>query len=461
MRILFIRVAAVLFLTLLAGIGLIIYVAIASYLQQLVDQHIEATERVHKVLVAELDSQPQQEWLRVIQRIETLLDYQIDVLEPPQGSESAAAMPIIERAVPSLSRDKISAQWPWPGGSGRSVRYTHTYIVDWKWEDILLFALLFIALPVVLYLTLRPIARKITDLSHVARAYAEGNLDAQSSVAAPKPLEQLAGDMQQMASALQRKIQEQRVMTHAISHELKTPLTRMRMANDVALLELDPDAWEQHLFELNDDLTALEKIMAETLTLTRLTFQDKPLTSEPLALHEVVVESLQECVPGAVDVQINIPLDVFVVTNSNAIKRVFVNVLNNALRFARHRVCVSVTAQADQWVTTIEDDGPGIPLEDREKIFMPFGRVESSRSRASGGTGMGLAIVALLIEKCGGSIWLDGSPQRRHPAPLSHERKSRTTQFGGDAEFMCQESSMGGARFYIALPAEHSVCHAD
>lgn len=430
MRILFIRVAAVLLLTLLAGIGLIIYVAISSYLQQIVDQHIEATARVHTILVAELDSQPQQAWPRVIRRIEALLDYQIEVLEPSPASGLETAVPIIEHAAPSLSRDKISAQWIWPDGSGRSIRYTHIYVAELKWDDILLFALLFVALPVALYLTLRPIARKITDLSHVARAYAEGSLDARSTVAAPKPLERLAGDMQHMASALQRKIQEQRVMTYAISHELKTPLTRMRMANDVALLEVDPDAWEQHLFELDDDLTALEKIMAETLALTRLTFQDKPLTNTPLALREVIAESLQECLPGAIEVKVNIPLNVSVVANSDAIKRVFVNVLNNALRFARHSVCISVTAQADQWVTAVEDDGPGIPLKDREKIFMPFGRVESSRTRASGSTGMGLAIAALLVEKCGGSICLD-------------------------------ESSLAGARFHIALPAENSACHDD
>lgn len=430
MRILFIRVAAVLLLTLLAGIGLIIYVAISSYLQQLVNQHVDATARVHAILAAELESQAQKEWPRFIKRMETLLDYQIDVLESSPVTESAKVMPLVERTESSLSRDRITAQWPLQDGSGRSIRYAHTYVAELKWEDILLFALLFVALPIMLYLTLRPIARKITDLSHVARAYAQGELDTRSTVPAPKPLEQLAGDMQQMARSLQRKIQEQRVMTHAISHELKTPLTRMRMANDVAQREVDPAAWKQHLCELDDDLTALEKIMAETLALTRLTFQDKPLAIAPFTLREIVVESLQECLPDAIDVQINIPVHASVAANRDATKRVLVNVLSNALRFARHSVSISVAAQADRWVTAVEDDGPGIPFADRDKIFMPFGRVEHSRSRASGGTGMGLAIAALLAEKCGGSIWLD-------------------------------ECTTAGARFLIALPAAHSVRYDD
>lgn len=426
MRTLFIRVAAVLFVTLSVGIGLIIYVAVASYLNQLVQQHIDATERVHLLLAEELRRNPEMQWPPLIQRMEKLLGYHIDVVEPSPNAGAKNVTPLVEHAQPSLSRDIIMALWPLADGSGRSIRYAHTYVAEFEQEDLLLFALLFLALPVALYLTLRPIARKITDLSNVARAYAAGQLAERSTLPAPRPLAQLADDIHQMAAALQRKTEEQTVMTHAISHELKTPLTRMRMANDLALREIDPQAWKQHLFELDDDLTMLEKIMAETLALTRLTLQDKPFTIVPFTLRDLVVDSLRECSTDAVDVQINIASSVLVVANRDAIKRVFVNVLVNALRFARQFVCVSVAAQADRWVTTIEDDGPGISAPDRDKIFMPFGRAETSRCRASGSTGLGLAISALLVEKSNGSIWLD-------------------------------EGSMGGARFLIALPADNAA----
>ncbi len=431
MRTLFIRVAMVLLLTLSVGIGLIIYVGVSSYLHQLVQQHIKATERVHVLLAEELRRTPETQWPQQTLRMEKLLGYQIDVVKPPSDAGMANTQPLVNHSPLSLSRDKITTLWPLGDGSGRLIRYAHTFVAEFKREDLLLFALLFLALPVVLYLTLRPIARKITDLSHVARTYAAGQLDARSTLPAPKPLEQLADNIHQMAAALQRKIQEQSVMTYAISHELKTPLTRMRMSNDLALVEVDSEAWEHHLLELDDELTALEKIMSETLTLTRLTFQDRPLTIESINLRDVVIDSLHECAPGTLDVQINIPSSVLINANSNAIKRVFVNVLVNALRFAKESVCVSVTARADQWVISIEDDGHGIAEQDRDKVFMPFGRAETSRSRASGSTGMGLAIAALLVEKCGGSIWLD-------------------------------ESSQGGARFHIALSAEDTAaCSPD
>ncbi|MGI9285123.1 MAG: sensor histidine kinase [Pseudomonadales bacterium] len=424
MRTLFIRVAAIIFVTIFIGIDLIVYIAVSSYLQQLIQQHIEATERVHTILVKELNDKPEAEWQAVIQRVEALLDYRIDIVESKTGAELVGEAPFVEHTQSSLAKDEVAAIWPIPAGGGRSLRYEQTFVVDWKHEDLLLFALLFVALPIVLYLALRPIARKITDLSQVAREYAAGKLDAHSTMPAPRPLEQLADDIHQMARALQLKIQEQNVMTHAISHELKTPLTRMRMANDLALREVDPQAWKEHLIELDDDLTMLEKIMAETLALTRLTFQNVPLTIRALLLHDVVQESLRECATGAVDVEVDIPPGVSVLANPDAIERVFVNVLVNAFRFAHQRVCVSVEARNDQWITTIEDDGPGISVQDRDKIFMPFGRVETSRSRASGSTGMGLAIAALLLQKCEGSIWLD-------------------------------ESNMGGARFHIALTADN------
>lgn len=409
MRTLFIRVALVLFVTLFAGLALIVHVAISSYLEQLVERHVADTDRVHAILTQELRGRSAIERRSVIERVEALLDYRIDVVES-SAFRSPEDAPLVEHAQSSLSEDVIVATWPIASDDGRAIRYERAFLARWQREDTLLFALLFLALPVVLYLTLRPIARKITDLSEVAREYAAGRLDARSRVPAPRPLERLADDVHQMASALALKIREQSVTTHAISHELKTPLTRMRMANDLALRETEPRAWKRHLVELDDDLTVLEKVIAETLTLSRLASRNEPLERRALPLRELVLECVQERAPAGPEVKVDIPPGASVVANRDAIKRALVNVLTNASRFARQRVRVAVEAQGEWWVIAIEDDGPGIPAADREKVFMPFGRVQGSRHRASGGTGVGLAIAALLTGKCEGSIWVDDSP---------------------------------------------------
>ena len=426
MRTLFVRIAAILSLTLVVGLVLLVYVGVTSYTEQLLRRHAQETARAHAVLVRDLRSTRESDWPPLIERVQELMDYRIDVIDPI-GGESP---PIIEHTGSTFSYDDVQALHAIGDGDPRWIRYARTYDSRLANEDVLLLALLFIALPVVLYLTLRPIAGKITDLSRVARAYADGRLDERSTLPAPRPLEALADNVHGMAQALKRKIEEQRVMTHAISHELKTPLTRMRTASDLALREDSPEAWKRYLDEADEDLSMLEKIMAETLTLSRLTFQNAPLEIGAVSLPGLIQDCLNECAAGDLSVGVDVPPGSTVLANRDAVRRVFANLLVNAVRFARHAIRIRSRLDGDRWVTAVEDDGPGIRPQDRDKVFMPFGRTGKSRSRATGDTGMGLAIASALVDKCDGEIWVDDSPT-------------------------------GGARFHVALPAAASTPSPD
>jgi len=433
MRTLFLRIATVLFLTLLIGLLLIVFVGVSAYLDRLVQQHVSTTERVHPILVQELRNAQTSEWPTIIDRQKALLGYEIDIVDRPSANASLPPLPdpedgsSVRKYVDStFKKDTVTTWWPIAGDDPRWIRYSRSHDTEFEREDILLLALLFVALPVVLYLNLRPFARKITDLSNVARAYTVGQLDVRSEVPAPKPLEQLTEDIHKMADALKFKIQEQKVMTSAISHELKTPLTRMRMGNDLALREDDPAAWRKHLIDLDDDLNMLEKVIAETLTLSKLTLQDTPLRVCTVPLQALIDQCVSEISPDDPSIEIAISPDTCVLANRDALKRVVTNILQNAIRYRRQRVRIAVTSQDDRWIMTIDDDGPGVPEKDRDKVFMPFGRAENSRSRTTGSTGIGLAIASLLVEKCGGTIWLSDAP-------------------------------LGGARFHIAMPAADKV----
>ncbi|MFT4873383.1 MAG: signal transduction histidine kinase [Congregibacter sp.] len=417
MHSLFVRITAFLLLTLVIGLALLIYVGVSSYTDQLLQRHAKETTRAHAVLVRDLQVTPKTGWPKSIARVESFLDYQIDFVDVGNDMES----PIINHTSSTFRGDTVEALHAISEGDSNWIRYAHTYESSYGLDDILLLALLFVATPLVLFFTLRPIARKITDLSQVARAYADGKLDERSLLSAPVPLEELASDLHGMAMALQRKIQEQQVMTHAISHELKTPLTRLRMANDLALRENTPGSARAYLEESDEDLTMLEKIMAETLTLSRLSFQGEPLALTAIALLDVIKEVTDECPTQGRALEVDVPLDSTVLATRDAVKRVFSNLLVNAIRYSKHRIRISTQVQGNQSLTTIEDDGAGINFEDREKVFMPFGRAEKGRSRITGDTGMGLAIAALLVQKCNGRIWVDDSP-------------------------------IGGARFYVSLP---------
>jgi len=426
MRTLFLRITVVLFLTLLVGLSLIIFVSVSAYLDGLVQRHISATERVHGVVVQDLKRAPESQWEAIIDRQRALLNYEIDVVDELPAEGSSSLIPgrdgsFRQHVSSTFSNDTVTAWWP-VADDKRWIRYRITYDSELENEDVLLLALLFVALPLVLYLNLRPIARKITDLSDVARAYTDGQLDARSTIPAPPPLEQLADNFHKMARALNFKIQEQKVMTSAVSHELKTPLTRMRMANDLALREDDPKAWRTHLTDLDDDLTMLEKVISETLVLSQLTLQDTPLRLCAVPLRELLVNCVAEVSPEDPSIEIVVSKDIQVLANHDALKRVFVNIILNAVRHCKRRVQISAVARDDRYEITIDDDGPGVPPESRDRVFMPFGRAEDSRSRVTGSTGIGLAIASVLVEKCGGSIDLSDAP-------------------------------IGGARFRVVMPA--------
>ncbi len=424
MRTLFVRIYLVLLLTLIGGVVATYMGTEDNYERRLAEEMAQRSARFHPTLTRELLAAEREEWEGITKRWRTVLDVEIVVAPLEELGVSAPQREMDEplRATAAMGMDSEEAEAIWPlSDTEFAVAYRYAEVYEWTTDDLAFFVMLFAALPVALYFTLRPIARKIVDLSRVARAYAAGDLGARSLVRAPRPLAILTDDIHEMAEKLERKISEQAVMAHAISHELKTPLTRMRMANDLAIHENDPGSSQRHIEELDEDLNMLEKVVGESLELTRLVVDRGELPLEGVGLAEALRESLAEIDDGSREVELELDEDLWVAAHPAALRRVLANLLSNAARHAEGRVRVTASPRGEECALFVEDDGPGIPPESREKVFMPYGRVESSRSRRSGGTGMGLAIAALLLGKCRGRISVD-------------------------------ESELGGARFEVVLP---------
>ena len=204
--------------------------------------------------------------------------------------------------------------------------------------------------------------------------------------------------MQHRVSDLMR---ERTIMIGAVAHDLRTLLTRMQLR----ILTLEDEAVQARFAA---DLDAMNKLIEDALAFARGV--DVKLVRRPLDLSDLVATEVaeREALGGGLPIQADLS-DAFVDGDAAALRRVVANLIDNAMRFGRSRVWVTALAEGDHVRLSVEDDGPGVPVGDRELVLTPFYRVESSRSRSTGGVGLGLAIASRIVEAHGGSIAVGAS----------------------------------------------------
>jgi signal transduction histidine kinase len=228
-------------------------------------------------------------------------------------------------------------------------------------------------------------------------------------------LKPLGDSFNRMSARIKGLVTSHKDLTNAVSHELKTPLSRLRFA-----ISLVPDAptteeRDRLLGKMQHDVDELDALVQEMLVYSRLE-RDAPA----ITLSEIAVESW---LPNAVDDEIeaahvdgvSIPITVHSDVTDAACEPRFMaravrNLVRNALRFAKSKVEVTVTRQDDRFRIHVDDDGPGIPATERDRLFVPFSRLDQSRSRDSGGTGLGLAIVKRVAQWHAGDALIGESP---------------------------------------------------
>ncbi|MBI2800058.1 MAG: HAMP domain-containing protein [Gammaproteobacteria bacterium] len=204
-----------------------------------------------------------------------------------------------------------------------------------------------------------------------------------------------------MVARIRHHVDERIYMLAAIAHDLQTPLTRLRLR-----LEKVPDA--QLREKLVADLAHMQTTITDGLEFVRS-------MAAPESLQSVDLDSLLDSVcsdagdTGA-DVTLSGALGIVLKARPNAIRRCLTNLLDNAVKYGGY-ARVTVTRRADTAVITITDGGAGIPAAQLEAVFAPFYRVETSRSRDTGGTGLGLTIARNLIEQNGGALRLRNLPE--------------------------------------------------
>lgn len=250
--------------------------------------------------------------------------------------------------------------------------------------------------------------RRLRQLERATQRLSEGYLTARVGDVGNDPVSLVGRSFNTMAEHIQRLIDVQREMMRAVSHELRTPVARIRFAAQIIEDTVDEsDFLQKQLHGIDSDIQELDELIDEILTYARLEQGGPILDFNAVNVAALAVQVVNEARPqeGVTVSYCSEPPDEdkhLAEIESRYIHRAVQNLVGNACRYAKSTVRVSCSMDEHTCRIDIEDDGAGIPEEQWERVFTPFARLDDSRTRSSGGYGLGLSIVKRIVFWHGG-----------------------------------------------------------
>ena len=263
----------------------------------------------------------------------------------------------------------------------------------WQQRVALWFALSALAMSPVTWIYARRLSRPIQVFADAAERLGRDPGAPPLEVKGPAEVATAARAFNEMQERLRRYVEDRTAMVGAIAHDLRTPLTRLRFR-----IESLP---EDQRAKYASDLDQMEEMITATLTFVRDATKAGERT--PLELSSLVESLCDEMAETGANTEVEAGEKVVLEGDPMALRRLIANLLENAVKFGG-RARARVFQQDGHAVVEIDDDGPGIPEKDAEKVFEPFYRREPSRSRQTGGIGLGLAVVRSIARGHGGDV---------------------------------------------------------
>ena len=256
-------------------------------------------------------------------------------------------------------------------------------------------------LVLVAILFLRNQIRPIIQLSTAAERFGRGQTVEGFRPSGASEVRQAARAFINMRDRISRQVESRTAMLAGISHDLRTPLTRMR-------LELEMQENANGMNELRGDVEEMQRMVESYLTFAS---GEKAEKAEIISIAELLTKAVEPYQRRQLEVSLGELPDRSISVKPQAMTRVIRNVLDNALRYGSH-AWVSVKLRRNKCFIMIDDNGPGIPQNKRELVFRAFHRLEESRNVQTGGAGLGLSIVRDSVHSHGGEVSLSDSEKR-------------------------------------------------
>lgn len=245
---------------------------------------------------------------------------------------------------------------------------------------------------------LRNQIRPIVHLSQAAERFGKGQFDSDFKVSGALEIRQASYEFERMKRRILKHISQRTAMLSGISHDLKTPLTRLKL--QIELLNKN-----QKLNSLKEEITEMEKMINEYLDFASNQY------SQPLEKFDII-QLIQNLIGKSFkkNIKIKTPKNLIFFGRKNLIRRCIANIINNSQKYSEN---ISITCKKIKKTIkiNIDDDGPGIADEHKEMVFRPFYRVDKSRSLKDSNVGLGLSIVEDIVNSHGGTVKLLNNPK--------------------------------------------------
>jgi two-component system osmolarity sensor histidine kinase EnvZ len=258
-----------------------------------------------------------------------------------------------------------------------------------------------ITLPSILLISIAIIFLKnqtkpIVNLAKAAERFGKGDFVSGIRPSGASEIRKAAYEFDRMAKRIDRHLKQRSEMLSGISHDLRTPLTRLKL--QLAML-----SQKDLSNKMSKDIDEMESMLNSYLQFAKSQVQEKSVATN---INELFSEINYE--KNSKNLHLDLPVEIVLVARKNALKRCLNNIIENGLNYAKN-VYVNISKSTNNLIIIINDDGPGIPLDQYKNVFKPFYRLDESRNLNQFGVGLGMSIAEDVVRSHGGNIELSES----------------------------------------------------
>ena len=374
----------------------------------------------------ELFRQPRSTWQKKIKQLDEKFSYRLDIVERMSLDHSLTPSQVIKLDAGDIAIDhdgdimyhrlgtSSEVLVVGPLASSRNPELAERLPLELRLR-LLTWSLIGVIFGIALWFWVRPVWRDLESLRQTARQLGDGNFEARSPPAISQLIAPLSDTMNSMAERVQQLLATHRELSSGISHELRTPIARMRFALEMLTETAERKECERLWTMMEADLDELDHLIDTSLTYARFE-REAP---EPHYSSVPFVEWLRDEVDSVrlLGRELTISIDTAALPDGlridldrKAMPYALRNLLRNAFKYASRQIAVSAELDGERILIHVDDDGIGIPPEERDHVFSAFTRLDRSRDRATGGYGLGLAITRRVLELHGGTATAEAAP---------------------------------------------------